>query len=237
MTAVRFVVVLVLLAACHDADWLQYRWNDRRIVCSQPFDDLTHDPDWNSIQHQLQLADRIDSVAFVHAHVPGVSVSTAAIERVLDAADSNGLVYVPFPDLVPGPSRAAVALSFDDQAITEWMSIRDLLKSHHARVTFFVTRLRQFSKEDLANLAILAADGHAIEAHSVSHLEVAAYVSKSGAKKYLDDEARPSITELRALGYPVTSYAYPFGTHDNAVDAELLKDVRMLRVGTGTCPY
>jgi peptidoglycan/xylan/chitin deacetylase (PgdA/CDA1 family) len=156
---------------------------------------------------------------------------------MLSKADELGLAFVTFPELVPGPERAGVAIAFDDQAIEGWYGWRDIFNAHHAHVTFFVTRLYSRTPEEIALLAELAADGHAIEAHSVDHLDAQQYVCDHGADAYMTNEATPSIEGLRALGYPVTSYAYPFGNNNRETDDRLLHVVHRLRVSPGSCPY
>ena len=75
-----------------------------------------------------------------HAHEPGASVSRGALERIFTLADRYHLDYVGFDELDPGTPRAGIAFAFDDNATDAWVSVRDLLAAHHARVTFFVTR-------------------------------------------------------------------------------------------------
>jgi hypothetical protein len=229
--------LVLTLVACQAGDWNQYTWDERSILCSQPFDDLSKDAPWEDIESQLAYAAERDTVALIHAHRPMHTVSIEAIERVLRVAEENRLAFVTFPELVPGEPRAGVAIAFDDQWIDEWYGVRDLLKAHDAHVTFFVTRLHLWTDEGLAMLAELSADGHAIEAHSVNHLEAPQYVRDHGAQQYLDEEALPSIERLRALDYPVTAYAFPFGDDHADVDDAILESVKRIRVSPGACPH
>ncbi len=207
------------------------------MLCSQTFDDKTGDTPWSDITDQLELARDNQAVTFLHAHDPGRTVSMDRIAAVLDRVDALGLDYVTFPELVPGPPRAAVAIAFDDTFITKWYGLRDLFAAHHARVTFFITRLYARSDDELAQLAELAADGHAVEAHSVEHLDAQDYVCDHGVDAYMSNEAVPSITGLRDLGYEVTSYAYPFGNNAPDLDDAVLRHVHRVRVSPGSCPY
>jgi len=230
-------LALTLLVGCQAADWNQYTWDDRDVLCSQSFDDLSKDAPWPEIESQMELAAQRDTVALLHAHRPMHTVSIEGIERVLRVAEKNKLAFVTFPELVPGDERAGVAIAFDDQWIDEWYGVRELLAAHDARVTFFITRLHLWTAEGLDLLAELAADGHAIEAHSVNHVDADDFIEANGAQRYLDEEALPSIEHLEDIGYPVTSYAFPFGNDDSEVDDELLRRIRRVRVGEGTCPY
>ncbi|HLL21282.1 MAG TPA: polysaccharide deacetylase family protein [Kofleriaceae bacterium] len=237
MKSLPLAIWITTAAACTtNEDKLEYGWDDRRIVCSRTFDDLSHPAPWDEITAQLAAAREHAAVTFLHAHDPDVSVSRAAIERVLETADMNGLDYVTFPELVPGPPRGAVALAFDDTAIEGWSSIRGQLAAHGARATFFVTRLHLWTDDQIALLAGLREDGHAIEAHSVDHRQPRAYVDERSAAAYLDEEVLPSIALLEERGFAVTSFAYPFGEDVPEIDDVLLERVGVIRVGPRTCP-
>jgi len=78
-------------------------------------------------------------------------------------------------------------------------------------------------------LHALAAQGHKIEAHSVSHQRAPTYVENHGLAAYLADEALPSIDALRAEGFDVTTYAYPYGARTGELDGALLEHVSIVR--------
>ena len=228
-----------LLAGCHDEHWLTYPWDDRRIVCSQTIDDLTEDAPWNLVEDQMAVAERTGAVLTLHAHAPGVTISTEAIARVLHRAEEHHLEFLTYRDLSPDATpRAGLALAFDDNAIDAWYGIRDLLRENGARVTFFVTRWYSRSDGERAELAELAADGHDVEPHSVHHLHAATYVLQHGLAAYLANEALPSIDGLTQAGYPPpTVYAFPFGEDSIAIDDAMFEHVPRLRVSPGSCPY
>jgi hypothetical protein len=234
---VKAAAVLALVAGCHDSAYLAYTWDDRRVLCSDSVDNLTQDAPWALVEDELQMAHDAKRVALFHAHKPGVTISVAAIERVLDLADRAHLEYVTYRELEPGPARAGLALAFDDNAVEEWLTIRDLLAAHDARVTFFVSRYTLLTDDERAGLDVLAGDGHDLEPHSVLHLHAPTYVHDHGVDGYLADEALPSIQVLAAAGYTPTTYAYPFGQHLAATDDALLATVGKLRVSPGECPW
>jgi peptidoglycan/xylan/chitin deacetylase (PgdA/CDA1 family) len=76
-----------------------------------------------------------------------------------------------------------------------------------------------------------AAAGHDVEAHSVLHERGPTYVERHGLAAYLDEEVLPSIELLRADGYEVLSYAYPFGVRTDETDRAILDtgSVQMVR--------
>ncbi len=231
-------LIAIALGGCHDEDWLQYSWDDRRIVCSHTIDDITGDAPWGLISDQLETAQRRGSVALLHTHIPHVTVSPARLLAVLDLAERRGLELVTYADFAAGaPPRPGLALAFDDHAIDAWFAQRELFVSRGVRVTFFVSAYFETTDEERAKLAQLAADGHSIQAHSVRHLDPRAYVAEHGLDAYLADEAVPSIEILREAGHAPTVYAYPFGLNSDALDEAMLQHVERVRVGPRPCPY
>ena len=230
---------LLVLASCHDDDYLAFTGDDRKVLCSVAIDDLSADAPWDLVHAQIRIAAQHDWVVMMHAHIPDVTVSRTAIETVLELANRAGLDLVTFRDLVADqPTHAGLALAFDDNAIDAWFSIRDQLAAHGAHVTFFVSRFYSRSDEERAELQQLAADGHDIEPHSVDHLRGTDYVQAHGLDAYLSDQVLPSFTALTDAGYPApTTYAYPWGLHDDAIDARVLQYVPRVRTTPGSCPY
>lgn len=232
------VLLLAWLAAGCGGDAFHYSWDDRRVLCSMPIDDLTNDTSWDRIEEELAFARDHDTVAVFHAHVPGENISLERIERVLSQARRDGLELVTFGELSPAtPPRAGLALCFDDQGITSWYGIRDRFAAHAAKVTFFVTRFDDTTAEERAQLAELAAAGHGVESHSVAHLDAKVYAEEHGLDAYVADEILPSLELLRASGYPTTSFAFPFGASNRALEAAVLEHVDRVRVGAGDCPW
>lgn len=230
------LVWCVLIAACGADDSLQFPWTERRVLCSLSVDDLTRDPKWERAYEELAFARDHETVALLHAHDPGRTIAIASIERLFDRVASLGLAYVTYPELVPGEPRAGIALAFDDDSIDSWFALRPVFATHGVRATFFVTRMLARTPAELDELATLAADGHAIEAHGLWHLNAEEVVAERGVAGYLADEALPSIAVLRDAGHAPSSFAYPFGKHVAAVDADLLDHVERLRVSPAACP-
>jgi len=233
------VVACLALAACHDEHWLTYPWDDRQVLCSNPIDDLSAHAKWDLVDYQMDLAERTDAVLLLHAHTPGKSISTGAIERVLTMADQRHLAFLTYRDLVAGaPPQAGVALAFDDNAIAEWYGMRDQLAAHRAHVTFFVARWQSRTDEELAMLRTMADEGDDIEPHSVAHLNAVDYTAAHGLDAYLADEVIPSVDAITAAGYPAaTIYAYPFGRTTDEINDAVLQVVPRVRVSPGSCPY
>jgi hypothetical protein len=231
-------LAVALAGGCHADDWLQYSWDDRRIVCSHSIDDVKHHEPWGTIADTIDTAQRRSSVALLHAHVPGVTVSMERLLAVIERAERRGLDFVTYGDFEDGASpRPGLALAFDDHGVDAWFELRGLFAERGVRVTFFVSKYFTLTDEQRGKLAQLAADGHSIQAHSVRHLDARAYVDDHGLDAYLADEADPSIAVLRDAGYAPTTYAYPFGVSSAELDDEMLARVTRVRVGPRPCPY
>ncbi len=86
-------------------------------------------------------------------------------------------------------------------------------------------------------LRVLASSGHDLEPHSVDHLHGLDFVAEHGIDAYVNEQVLPSFDVLTAEGYPATTYAYPFGDHDDVIDAAVLAHVGHVRTTLGPCPW
>jgi len=240
---VRRGLAILALAACgarhhHRDDEFAYTWTDQRVLCSQGADDYKHPDMRDIVDHQLALARDHGWVALLHVHTPGLTVSTEMLEHVLGQAEADGLATLTYRDLDPGqPHRAGVALSFDDDAPERWFEVRDLLARHHAHVTFFACCWASFSQAQRDDLVQLARDGNDVEPHGAQHVHAVDYAAQHGVAAYVTDEVQPSIDAIAHAGMPPARvYAYPWGEHDDAIDAAVLAHVELVRATRGHCP-
>ncbi len=215
---------------------MYFGWDGERVLCAAGFDDDRGNDLDNIVEGIGRAADR-GEVLILYGHKPGRDFAVSLIEDVLDAADAAGVPLVSFEDLQePAGSGPGLALTFDDAHTAEWHAMRELLAAHDARVTFFVTRFSQLSDARVQHLVDLRADGHAIEAHGVNHLDAAELTERRGLDAWVDEELRPSIDDLRAAGFEPSSFAYPFGTRTSSLDAAALEHVGLVRSITFTEP-
>jgi peptidoglycan/xylan/chitin deacetylase (PgdA/CDA1 family) len=199
------------------------------MFCAANIDGHTGN-DIETITRGLERARDTGEVIQLYGHEPGAEAPLETIEAILARATDLGLRFFKSSELTAdGAHVAGLALSFDDADVAEWWGLRDMLDRYGANVTFFVTRYHEFDEVMKAQLRDLASDGHAIEAHSVNHLRAPEYVSEHGLRAYVTDEALPSIDRLRADGYDVTDYAYPFGSRTGELDHAMLEHVDRLR--------
>ena len=212
-----------------ELDGLFYDGDGRAVHCAVDLDDRAGN-DLASVDSALDRAAARGETVELYAHKPGVSVPMATIDHVLAGARDRGLAFVTYADFAAGGGLGpGLALSFDDSGVDTWLAARPVFQQYDARATFFVTRYARMDEDTRANIRLLADDGHDIAAHSVNHLRAPTYVEQDGLASYLADEAIPSIEVLRADGYDVTSFAYPFGARTEETDEALLAYVPILR--------
>jgi len=224
---------VIACGACRaDVDALDgvfYDGDGRKVHCAVNLDDKAGNG-LATLDDALDRAAGRGEVVELYAHSPGVSVPMEKLAHVLAGAAARGLAFYTYADFAAGRALApGIALSFDDANVPSWFEARPLLQQYGARVTFFVSRYYAIYDERRAQLRTLADDGHEIGAHSVMHERAPSYVEEHGLGAYVDDEALPSIQVLRDAGYPVTSFAYPFGARTAELDDALLEHVSILR--------
>ena len=227
------VAACLALIACQDqvgdVDGVFYDGDGRRVHCAINIDTVARN-DVASIDGALDRAAARGEVVELFAHSPGGTVPLARLRHVLEGARDRGLPFVTYTDFASGVvTGPGLALSFDDHGVDDWLATRDMFGELGARVTFFVSRYPTMSDEQRAGLHTLAADGHAIEAHSVAHLRGPEYVEEHGLTAYLDDDVLPGIDAMERDGFPISTFAYPFGARTDETDRALLRHVELLR--------
>jgi hypothetical protein len=227
------IAFAVASAACTEptgnVDGAFYRWDQAKVLCAIDIDSRVR-VDRASIITGLDRALANREVLQLFAHVPGGTVDVDVLDFTFAAAVERGIPFVTYRQLLDDESpRAGLAFSFDDASIEQWFATRELFDRYRAKVTFFITRYQGFDDSQVAKLKQLAADGHDIEAHSVSHARGPDYVENYGLRAYIDDEVLPSLTRLRADGFDPQVYAYPYGSRTRETDDAILPYVRALR--------
>lgn len=227
------------------ADSAFYNGDDRKVHCAIDIDTYTRISQ-GSIETGLDRARDRGEVLELYNHDPGKTISWDAVESVLAAAQARNLPFVTYADFAHGTAPAGgLALSFDDAYVPDWITGRALFQKYGARITFFIAFYDQLSDADKASLHDLASDGHDIEAHSVKHLRGPTYVEARGLDAYISEEVAPSIDRLRADGYDISTFAYPYGSRTDETDRAILDHVQLLRSVAYTwdspamapCPY
>jgi peptidoglycan/xylan/chitin deacetylase (PgdA/CDA1 family) len=120
--------------------------------------------------------------------------------------------------LAPATASAAttiVSLTFDD-ALPSQYAVGSVLASNGMRATFYVNSNLVGTGSHLTwgQLAGLRAEGHEVGGHTLDHVDLLEVDSAEAQRQVCDDRAA-----LLAHGFPVTSFAYPYGSRDAAVKA------------------
>jgi hypothetical protein len=221
-----------------------YDWDDRVVHCCVEGDAKTG-VTLDQILPGLDRARDRGEVFELLVHNPGVSMSWEDFETLLAAIEDRGLAWITYEDMAHGVTPVGgISIQYDGNYVENWLVGRELLQRHHARVTIFVTRYAKMSDEQRAGLRLLHDDGHDIEAHAVDHLRAPVYVEEHGLAAYLANDVQPSIDVLRADGYEVVSFAYPYGDRTDEIDEAIARRVPLLRslsisrsFVTSPCPY
>lgn len=208
---------------------IYYQGDGRNVLCAANIDDFIGVSHAN-IAAGLDRAAARNEVLQLFAHEPGRTVDRDTLAFTFAAAAERGLPFLTYRDLLDHPEpRAGLVFSFDDTAVGAWAQTRDLFNTYGVHATFFVSRYDHLDAAERSLLQQLAADGHAVEAHSVRHARGPSYVETYGLQAYLADEVLPSITALRDDGFNPQLFAYPFGARTSETDAAILPYVRALR--------
>jgi peptidoglycan/xylan/chitin deacetylase (PgdA/CDA1 family) len=243
------VFALAALCGCRvdasQAHGAFYAWDDRQVHCALDVDAearrfLVH------IEHAMDRAKQTGEVIELLVHAPGQSLGWKEFEDLLAAARDRDLRFYTYREMAdPANAGPGVALQYDDWYADSWMASRDLLARYGAKVTIFVAHYEGLRGDIADMLRMLADDGNDIEPHTVRHLRGPLYVEKRGLDAYINEEVLPSIDVLRADGYPVDAFAYPFGERTSEMDRAIIerghvKVVRSLArpadVGATSCP-
>ncbi|HSD12944.1 MAG TPA: polysaccharide deacetylase family protein [Patescibacteria group bacterium] len=150
-------------------------------------------------------------------------VTPSEFEGQMAALQSSGFVPVSPDDVAaalrgekPLPAKPVV-ITFDDDRESQFENAFPALLRHRMTATFYVFTNAIGRKGYLSwdQLRTLRDAGMGIQSHTIFH----PFLEKLG-----DEEMRKEIEDSRAvlekeLGISVTSFAYPFGTHDDRVVA------------------
>ncbi|WP_308797053.1 cell wall-binding repeat-containing protein [Agromyces silvae] len=137
---------------------------------------------------------------------PGILLRTSAV--LAGAAIAVSLVATATPAAALEGAPTVVSITFDDSNADQ-MAAADILNASNLDATFYTLSgfIGQPGYQTRADLDALAAAGHEIGSHTVTHPDMAT-LNASEAKA----QACQSRETLTAWGFQVTSFAYPFAS-------------------------
>ena len=128
--------------------------------------------------------------------------------------------------------QEGVALTFDDAYIDAWYSIRELLMTYKAKVTFFVAFFDRLSNDEVEKLRKLRDDGHEIACHGLRHLNAVGFMEKYSIERYIEEEIKPAINIMTSNGFHPLNFSYPYGAHTDIIDNVLLDFFERVRTSS-----
>ena len=161
----------------------------------------------------------------VHTYTtPGTHTATLTVINGISSQSMTKTITV-----VTG-YNGGIALSWDDTGnIDPCYENLETFQKYNATCTVNLYSFSSSSQSAKDNLSALHSAGWEIAAHGQNHLDSIAFLNNHTSQEWLDQEILPNIAEITGYGYPVKSFAYPFGSQNDTTDALLAPYFRTLR--------
>lgn len=130
--------------------------------------------------------------------------------------------------------RGGLALTFDDHYIDNWFPYIDMLDSMGVKATFYISNYNKFTPAQKAKLHKLQEHGHEIAFHSTNHANFLKAVASDGCDKLVKEEVIKGLELMNKDGFYPTTFAFPYGKHNDVLDKLLLKYFKSVRALNGT---
>lgn len=125
--------------------------------------------------------------------------------------------------------KGGFVLTFDDDYVEQWYSIRELLNTNSVKATFFVSNFHRLTNHQIELLQILQNDGHEIASHSYSHRDAKLYLTNHTLNQYVEEEILPSVSLMSQNNIIPVTFSYPYGNNCDSLDNKLLSYFILLR--------
>ena len=133
-----------------------------------------------------------------------------------------------------GITRGGIALTFDDNYIDNWYRHLDLFDSLGIKVTFYISNYNKLTDAQKIKLKDISNHGHEIAFHSTNHADFLRSVDSSSVDKLIKEEINRGLRLMNNDGFYPTTFAYPFGRHNDHLDKILLNRFKSVRALNGT---
>lgn len=130
-----------------------------------------------------------------------------------------------------------IVLTFDDTYVDNWYQYLPLLDSFGAKATFYISSYHNFTKEQKDKLKEIERHGNEIAFHTSNHYNLVDYLRYNNIEKLLQYEIYDDLKQMNKDGFYPTTFAYPYGAHDEYLNYRLLKIFKSVRVLNGTHDY
>jgi len=133
-----------------------------------------------------------------------------------------------------GNTRGGVALTFDDNYIDNWYPNLDLFDSLGVKATFYISNYNKLSDAQKTKLKAIRVHGHEIAFHSTNHVDFLKCVDSTSVDRLVKEEIIHGLRLMNNNGFYPTTFAYPYGRHNDRLDKLLLKYFKSVRALNGT---
>ena len=131
-------------------------------------------------------------------------------------------------------TRGGLALTFDDYNVDNWHKYMYLLDSLKIKATFYVSNYNKLNAAQKNKLRELEQHGNEIAFHSTNHVNFLKYKENYKTfEKLMDEEVFKGLTLMNNDGFYPTTFAYPYGQHNEILDKHLLKYFKSVRALNG----
>lgn len=131
-------------------------------------------------------------------------------------------------------TRGGIALTFDDNYIDNWYTHIDFFDSLGVRATFYISNFNKLSSSQKIKLKKLKNHGHEIAFHSTNHVNFLKFADSAKIDRLLKEEVMHGLSLMNNEGFHPTTFAYPYGQHNDILDKLLLKNFKSVRALNGT---
>ena len=131
-------------------------------------------------------------------------------------------------------TRGGIALTFDDSYVDNWHPYLSLLDSFGVKATFYISNYNKFTAAQKHKLHDIQNHGHEIAFHSTNHVNFVKYLKSSGCEKLLQNEVFYGLRLMNNDQFYPTTFAYPYGSHNDILDKIMLKHFKSVRALNGT---
>ena len=122
-----------------------------------------------------------------------------------------------------------LAITFDDASVDNWYRNLDLLDTLKIKATFYISTYHTLSAEQRQKLKEIERRGHEIAYHTASHADLVKEVQRNGMAQTEAREINSDLLLMKADGYDITNFAYPYGSHSTQLDKCLLRKFKSVR--------
>ncbi len=130
-----------------------------------------------------------------------------------------------------------IALSFDDRYVDNWYNYLPLLDSLDIKATFYISGYHTLTVAQKQKLRVIESHGNEIAYHTTNHTNLLKDYTRNGIQSVLKSEIQPDLLLMKADGFDVVNFAYPYGQHDTNLDNILLTYFKSVRAVCNTKNY